>query len=347
MQVKQLTCKEYETALAGLDVNPPIEQLPLWQDYEGTISGRSPWGYVAIEDRGGVVALVSLIQYETHGFHYLRAQHAPLWSAAVGEPSAEQESAALEALVDYVRSHDKHQVFIRLAVKYELPITRPCLSTLPYDTTVIIDLSGTEDDILSRMKPRGRRDVRKSLRECPCDLADETDVASENFAPYYEIMRETGERDGFMPAPLSDFQDMVRVLGPEHVRVYAGRNEGELVAWSLVTISGTRATRYYAATAIGSGHLRVADALLLFECNQNALHGCTEYDLMGIGSEFAPETLNLNEFKTKFAKDGTVMIAPDRDVPIKSAFYNALVTVRGIRDGLRVRRLLPSSKDGE
>lgn len=123
-------------------------------------------------------------------------------------------------------------------------------------------------------------------------------------------MCQTGDRDGFVPAPLSDYQSMVRVLGAEHCRVYAGRVDGKLVAWSLVTISGKRATRYYAATAVGAGRLRVADVLVLFECEHAAELGCTEYDLMGIGSEFAPETMNLNEFKTKFAKEGEIKIAP-------------------------------------
>lgn len=347
MQVRELSREAYEAVLEGLGVTPPVEQLPVWQDYEATIPGRSPWGFVAIEDGGAVVAAAALTQYETHGYRYLRAHHAPVWSVAVGEPSAEQEAAVLDALVDFVRGRDKRQVFMRLAVDHELPQTRPCLSTLPYDTTVVIDVTGSEDDILSRMKPRGRRDVRKSLRECPCALADETDAATADFAPYYEIMRETGERDGFTPAPLSDFQDMVRILGPKHARVYAGRNDGELVAWSLVTVSGGRATRYYAATAIGSGRLRVADALLFFECERVAELGCSSYDLMGIGSAFSPETMNLNEFKTKFAKDGVVRIAPDRDVPVKRGFYGALVKVRDLRNGVRARRAGAREKDGE
>ena len=52
--------------------------------------------------------------------------------------------------------------------------TVPVLSTVPYDQTVVIDVTGGDDAILSRMKRRGRRDVRKSLRECPADIADET-----------------------------------------------------------------------------------------------------------------------------------------------------------------------------
>ena len=335
MQVKKLTRDAYEEKLRGLDATVPVEQLPVWQDFEQTIPGREPWGFVSIERDGETAALVSFMQYETHGYRYLRAHHAPVWTVA---PTPEQETEALEALAAFVRAEDAKQVFIRLAVFHDLPACEPCLSTLPYDTTVIIDLSGTTEDILSRMKPRGRRDVRKALRECPAELADETERAAESFEEYYEVMCQTGERDGFVPAPLSDYQSMVRLLGADHCRVFAGRVDGKLVAWSLVTVSGTRATRYYAATAVGAGRLRVADTLVLFECERAAQMGCTEYDLMGIGSEFAPETMNLNEFKTKFAKDGVTVIAPDRDLPLKKGFYRALVTAKGLRSKLRNRK---------
>lgn len=59
---------------------------------------------------------------------------------------------------------------------------------------------------------------------------------------------------------------------------------------------------------------------------------------MAIGSDFQPELKNLNEFKTKFAKEGVRAVAPDRDVPLKKAFYTALVKARGLRSAIRKAR---------
>lgn len=332
MQVKKLTREEYEDALAELGSRVPVEQLPVWLEFEAAIPGRSPWGFVSFEDDGRLTAAASFSQYETHGYRYLRAHHGPVWAQ---EPTEEQEAAALEALRAFVRAQDPRQVFCRFAVKHELPATRPCLSTLPYDTTVVIDLTGGEDEILSRMKPRGRRDVRKALRECPAVRADETGLAGADFSTYYEVMRATAERDGFAPAPMGDYANMIALLGPDRCRVFAARIDGELVAWSMVTMSDGVATRYYAATTREAGRKRVADALVFFEANQVARLGCEQYDLMGIGSDFAPETKNLNEFKTKFAKDGVHTIAPDRDLPVRPGFYGALVRVKALRSRLR------------
>ena len=99
----------------------------------------------------------------------------------VEEPSEALEAQALTALCDYLRREHKAAVFIRLAVKHALDVTRPTLSTIPYDRTVILDVTGGDEAILSRMKTRGRRDVRKALRESPIECADETERASASF----------------------------------------------------------------------------------------------------------------------------------------------------------------------
>lgn len=333
MQLREVTFQRFEEEAQELGITLPIEQTQAWAKLEGTIEGRSQWGCFRITDDLGTdgektVALISFADYLTHGYHYLRAHHAPVW---VGEPTPEQESAALDAISSYVRRRDRKQAFVRLSVKAELSQTSPVLSGIPYDRTVIIDVTGGDDAILARMKPRGRRDVRKALREAPVTCADETERASADFSEYYDVMRETGERDGFAPAPMSDYQDMIRILGPERCRVMAGREEGgRVVTWSLITISGTRGVRYYAASRNETMRKHVTDKLLYFECCELGRLGCADYDLMAIGSDFSPALMGLNEFKTKFTKE-VAEVAPDRDLPLKTGFYNALQSLQRIR----------------
>mgnify|MGYP000402845808 CR=1 FL=1 len=62
----------------------------------------------------------------------------------------------------------------------------PVLSTVPYNETVYVDITGGDEAILTRMKKRGRRDVRKALRESPAVCADETAQAMADFSEYYE-----------------------------------------------------------------------------------------------------------------------------------------------------------------
>ena len=88
MQVKKLSREAYEEELAALGVAIPVEQLPVWLEFESTIPGRSPWGYAVIENEGKTIAAICFAQYETHGYRYLRAHHGPIW---VEEPTAEME----------------------------------------------------------------------------------------------------------------------------------------------------------------------------------------------------------------------------------------------------------------
>ncbi len=341
MQLREVTFQRFEEEAQELGICLPIEQTAAWAELEGTIDGRTQWGCFRITDGEKTVALISFADYLTHGYHYLRAHHAPVW---VEEPTPEQESEALAAISSYVRRRDRKQAFVRLSVKADLPETSPVLSGIPYDHTVIIDVTGGDDAILARMKPRGRRDVRKALREAPVTCADETERAAADFSEYYDVMRETGARDGFAPAPMSDYQDMIRILGPERCRVMAGREpDGRVVTWSLITISGKRAVRYYAASRNETMRKHVTDKLLYFECCELGRLGCDDYDLMAIGSDFSPALMGLNEFKTKFTKE-VAEVAPDRDLPLKAGLYNALQTVQHAR---RKRREAARAKSEE
>ena len=334
IEARDIKIDELEATAAELGISFPIEQTSAWSRYQATIDGRTPWGCVALEEHAAdgtarTVALASLFDYETHGYHYLRTNHAPVW---VETPTAEQEAAGIDALAAHVRKRDRKQVFVRLSVLADLPACEPTLSGIPYDHTVVIDVTGGDEAILARMKPRGRRDVRKSLRESPATCADETELAAKSFEEYYDVMRETGERDGFHPAPMSDYEDMIRILGPKHCRVYAGRIDGRVVTWSIVTISGTRGVRYYGASRNDTMRQHVTDKLVYFECcDLGANKGCLDYDMMAIGSDFSPKLMGLNEFKTKFTKEVTE-VAPDRDLPLRHTFYKALVTAKKIRD---------------
>ncbi|MBM6698972.1 GNAT family N-acetyltransferase [Bifidobacterium pullorum subsp. saeculare] len=332
ISLEQASPSGIEAQAEALGFALPIEQTQVWADYQATIDGRTPWGGYVIKDGGTTLGFVSFVDYETHGYHFLRSVHGPAW---IHKPDKANEREAVNALRAAVRRRDRRQVFLRFAVwHYEEDWALPTLSTVPYNETVVIDVTGGDEEILARMKTRGRRDVRKSLRECPAVCTDETREAIADFSEYYAVMEETGARDGFAPAPMSDYADMIRMLGANHCRVFAARNEGRLVAWSIVTVNGTHAVRYYAAMRDDARRMHVTDRLLYWECCELGRQGIADYDLMGIGNDFNPSIKGLNEFKTKFTKQ-TTPVAPDRDITVRKGFYTALTLVKRLRGALR------------
>lgn len=335
IDVKELDRQTFEAEVRAAGIALPIEQTPSWMDLESTIPDRTFWAHVAFVEDGKPLGWASFADYQTHGYHYLRSHHGPVWARPLSE---QDERAALQALVAFVRKRDRRQAFIRLAVDHDLDICRPTLSIIPYDETVIMDVTGTSDDILARMKTRGRRDVRKALRESPATYADETAAASVSFDEYYDVMVETGQRDGFTPSPQSDYENMLRILGPEHCRVFAGRVDGRVVTWTIATVNDNHAVRYYGASRSDVPNRNfVTDGLIYFEACTFGAEGILDYDMMGIGSERFPGLNTLNTFKCKFAKD-TVRVAPDRDLPVKVAFYASLKVAKKGLDAIRSRR---------
>ena len=327
MELEELTHSQMEAEAAELGLLLPIEQTEVWSKLEQTAPDKAPWGAFRVTKNGETVAFIALYDYLTHGYHYLRSVHGPVW-VAKPDPALEQEFVV--ALHDYVRKHDRKQVFVRMAVAADLPECRPTLSTIPYNQTVVIDLEGDGDQeaILSRMKPRGRRDVRKSLRETPATYADETEKATASFDEYYAVMLDTAQRDGFTPATQESYESMIHILGPEHCRVFAGRVDDKVVSWSIITINGTHAVRYYGASLSDAPKRnRITDALVLFEACELSKEGKKTFDMMGIGNDFAPSLKGLNVFKCKFSKD-VVDVAPDRDVPLRPVMYGTLVKAR-------------------
>ena len=158
MQAKVLTFDQLVAEADRLGLELPIEQTPEWASYEETVPGRTFWGCVAIRDDGGeTLGVAAFTDYETHGYHYLRSHHGPVWARELTE---EEEREAMVALRDFVSARDRKVVFVRLAIEHELDVSHPTLSMKPYDTTVVIDITGTDEDILARMKGRGRRAAR-------------------------------------------------------------------------------------------------------------------------------------------------------------------------------------------
>lgn len=119
---------------------------------------------------------------------------------------------------------------------------------------------------------------------------------------------------------------MLRSLGPEHARLYVVRREGrEALAWSLVTVSGDRALRYYAGSSRAGRRLRAADALVYWEACRLRAEGVGRYDLMGVDSARVPQLAGVREFKNKFVPDGPVEVPGAWDVPVRPRLYAALV----------------------
>ncbi|MBN2084634.1 MAG: peptidoglycan bridge formation glycyltransferase FemA/FemB family protein [Anaerolineales bacterium] len=169
---------------------------------------------------------------------------------------------------------------------------RPSPNPVQPPRTIKIDLRGSEDEILARMKPKTRYNIRLAMRH------GVTVSASEDLAAFERLMNTTGARDAFAVHAGTYYQKAFAEFGPHRgVELMLAGYEGEALAGLMVFAQGRRAWYLYGASS--DAHREVmAPYLLQWEAIRWArARGCAEYDLWGI-PDADPETLE-KEFSAR------------------------------------------------
>lgn len=303
------------------DVALPVEQSPRWDAFDRAVAGRTPWGRFVVEEDGTPVAVVSLTEYRGRGFRYLWAKHGPVWLV---EQTPERAARLRRALVGGVRRADRGLVFVRLHARDRGPDTHELLQTMTYDRTVVVDLRPTEDEILAQMRQRGRRCIRKGLKDATLAVTEETGLDRAAFDELYAVLEETGARDGFGISPADVYWAMLSSLGSDVCRIFVTRRDGRPLAWAIVTVHDQQGVYYYGASSAEGRKAWAAD-LLHWQIMQTLKgEGVESYDFMGIDSERAPSLAGVAEFKTKFTSEVTEVDGA-WDVPVRPLVYAGLV----------------------
>lgn len=302
-------------------VRLPVEQSPRWDAYDRVVPGREPWRRYGAYRGEQAVALLSFARYRGRGFSYLWAKHGPVWLA---EPSAGDEQELRDALVATVRTAAPKTTFVRLHARHPGPGLEELLQTITYDHTVVLELTGrSDDDLLAGMKKRGRRDLRKGLREQPIDATEATGLSVAEFSELYAVLEETAGRDGFGVHPIGVYTEMLSSLGPHVARLFVGRWQGTVQAWALATVYDGACMVHYAASTQEGRRYDAPTQLYWHMIRVLRDEGVATFDLMGVGSELAPSLAPLTTMKTKFTPEITE-VAPAWDVPVRPVRYRAL-----------------------
>lgn len=159
--------------------------------------------------------------------------------------------------------------------------------------TIIIDISGTEEQILARMKQKTRYNIR---------LAGKKSVTVrtwDDLESFHRMMLLTGGRDGFGIHSLEYYRRAYDLLHPrEMCEILVAEYEGTPLAALFVARHGNRAYYLYGASTEEERN-RMPAYLLQWEAMKWAkAWGCQEYDLWGVPDE-DEATLEANFEKRK------------------------------------------------
>lgn len=149
---------------------------------------------------------------------------------------------------------------------------------IQFANTGVIDLRPDEEALLAEMKSKTRYNVRLAERKG----VEVRPGAPAEFEPFYEMYRETGERDGFLIRPRDYYLDLWRdfhARGLAHLLL--AWVEGEPVAGVMLFRFGERAWYFYGASTEKHRAAMPNYALQWEAVRWAKTQGATEYDLWG------------------------------------------------------------------
>ncbi len=156
----------------------------------------------------------------------------------------------------------------------------PGLQTIQPPRTILVDLRPGEDQILARMKQKTRYNIH---------LAEKKEVEvkiTQDLAPFYRMMVETSQRDGFPVHSQEYYQQVYRIF---HTRgeceLFQAEYAGEPLAALLVFVWGKRSWYLHGASSNAERNRMPAYRLQWETMRWARNQGCTEYDLWGVPDE--------------------------------------------------------------
>ena len=163
----------------------------------------------------------------------------------------------------------------------ELPLPphgfQKAIQTIQPPRTIVVNISGSEEDILARMKQKTRYNIRLAQKK-GVEVHPSTDVKT-----FFNLMMVTGQRDEFGFHSLDYYQQTYQTFYPRsECELFIASYAGEPLAGLMAFARGSRAWYFYGAS---SDHQRelMPTYLIQWEAMRWARgRGCKTYDLWGI-----------------------------------------------------------------
>lgn len=293
---RNATRRRWDGWLQGAPGGGHIFQSHAW----GEFKRRSGWRpvRVVLERDGEMAGVGQFLAYNT-----LPVPGA-LWYCTKGPLLHWDDEEAVRAFFEgasaIARSRGAHTV----KIEPEVPEDRKDVKDLLYGigfrkarydlnqkTTLVVDLSPPEEELLARMKKTTRYGVRRSGRE-GVEVAEPEDF-EEGFETFHGLMKATAERKegNFLRRPRGYLYEVTRAMrdaGQGHL--FFATHEGTPLATMYVFTFGRKYWYIYGASSDEKRNLQPNYRLQWEVMRWAKQHGMTYYDMVGV-----PRPENLNE----------------------------------------------------
>jgi lipid II:glycine glycyltransferase (peptidoglycan interpeptide bridge formation enzyme) len=153
-----------------------------------------------------------------------------------------------------------------------------CADTIQPQSSILVDIRGDDETILSAMKQKTRYNIRLAERKgVTIRQGNKTDLSI-----FYDLSRQTAARDGFGIHSRAYYQTAYRLFAPQRCVLLLAEFAGEPLAGLMAFCFGQMAYYFYGASANAHRNL-MATYLIQWAAIQWAKNqGCATYDLWGI-----------------------------------------------------------------
>ena len=192
-------------------------------------------------------------------------------------------------------------------------------------SSLVVDLNGSEDDILCRMKPKTRYNIGLSQRKgVTIHMAE-----SSSLADFYDLYVQTAKRNGFVPCSIQQFSAMFRCrfknTNKADIVFLLARHGRDILAGAIIGISGQCANFLYGA----SGNIKrnyMASSLMHWTGMRIARQrGCLSYEMGAVSPtpDMAHPFNGLHRFKSGFG--GRIELRSGSwDYPLNQRAYRSI-----------------------
>jgi len=277
----------------------------LWGDFQQKL-GRKIWR-LSIKKEGETILQALIIKNQLPlGFSYLYCPRGPFFQ----DDLSREVSKLLITKIKFMAKKEK-AIFFRLEPLRRIDVISSKLkvSSVQPNQTVILSLNIPEDEILTKMHPKTRYNIRLAGRKGV--IAQE----SEDIKCFWNLLKQTAKRGKFRSHVFSYYK---KLLNCAFTKLYVARYRGEALAAYLVVFFNQIAFYVHGGSSRQFRQVMASHFLHWHVIKEARNKGCKFYDFWGVDEKKWP---GFTKFKMSFG--GKKIVYPGTfDLPLSKFWYN-------------------------
>jgi len=201
----------------------------------------------------------------------------------------------------------------------DLPVRKAPHDMQPKEV-FIVDISESEEELLSSMKPKTRYNIRLAEKKgVEVSVVDNRSAdAGMSLDEFIRLVGITAKRDGIVSHPDGYYRRMLATIPPENLKLYAARYDGKIIAANLVAFFGDTATYLHGASDNENRNLMAPYLLQWTQMKDAKNAGFGKYDFGGIKGKKGEKSekgslgdwAGITRFKTGFSLKTKAAVFP-------------------------------------